>query len=92
MESNKRKQILTTKIIIETYGFRSARGDGDKVSVWLKIRFNSQNDDLVLAYPDDFNSSAVIEFNGAKKNPELAFNVLKEATGLVLAKWISTFK
>ena len=47
---------------------------------------------MLLTYPDDFALPAVIEFNDAKKNPELAFSTLKEATDLVLAKWISTLK
>ena len=90
--NKKRKQIFSTRIIVETYGFRSAKGDGDKVSAWFKIRFSDQGSDVVLNYPDDFASPAVIEFNDAKKNPELAFNTLKSATDLVLAKWISTLK
>jgi len=48
---------------------------------------------MLLTYPDDFElPAAIIEFNDAKRNPELAFNTLKDATDLVLAKWISTFK
>jgi len=89
---NKRKQILATKITVETYGFRSARGEGDKVSAWLKVRFSNHDTNVLLTYPDDFALPAVIEFIDAKKNPELAFSTLKAATDLVLAKWISTLE
>ena len=89
---SKRKQILATKITVETYGFHSAKGEGDTVSAWLKIRFSNKDNNLLLTYPDDFVLPAVIEFNDAKKSPELAFNTLKDATDLVLVKWISTLK
>lgn len=87
-----RQQISATKITIEKFGFHSAKGEGDKVSAWLKIRFSNQDGDVIVSYPDDFTSPAVIEFNDAKKNPELAFNTLKDATDLILDKWISTLK
>jgi hypothetical protein len=86
----KRKLASATKITVETFGFHSSIGEGDKVSAWLKMRFSSQDGELVLTYPDDFISPPVIDFNEAKKNPALAFNTLKDATDLVLTKWMST--
>lgn len=92
LEASGKRKISATKITVEIYGFHSAKGEGDKVSAWLKVRFTHPDGELLLTYPDDFASPAVIEFNDAKKNPELAFNTLKDATDVVLIKWLSILK
>ncbi len=78
----------STQIVIETYGFRTLPGEGDKVTAWLKIRFKGATGDNILTYPDDIQSPQTIELAEAKTNPELAYGLLNNAVQLVISRWV----
>lgn len=80
----------STQIVIEAYGFRTYPGEGDKVTAWLKMRFINNTTNVLLTYPDDFQSPQTIELTDAKTNPELAYGLLDNAVRLVISNWVST--
>lgn len=67
------------QVIIETYGFHTFPGDGDKVSPWLKVHFVGNGKDVLINYPADFTSPQLAELNDIKKNPQLAYGLLDHA-------------
>lgn len=80
----------STQVVIETYGFRTFPGEGDKVTAWLKMRFINGTNNIVLTYPDDFRSPQPIELTDAKTNPELAYGALDNAVHSVITRWVTS--
>jgi hypothetical protein len=84
------RTIAATQIVIDTYGFRTFPGEGDKVTPWLKIRFINNTNNMLLTYPDDFQSPQTLELADAKTNPELTFGQLNNAVQLVVSRWVTS--
>lgn len=93
LDSTKIPRVANTdtskQIVIDTYGFRTFPGEGDKVTAWLKVRFINNANNIVVTYPDDFDSPQTLELIEVKTNPELAYQLLNNAVDLVITHLIT---
>jgi hypothetical protein len=77
------------RIVIETYGFRTAPGD-DQVTAWMRMRFVTDGKEIIINYPADFESPATADLNKIKNDSVIAAKMLGDATDLVISKWLSS--
>lgn len=81
-----------TQVIVQTYGFHTFPGDGDKVTPWLKVHFIGNGKDILIDYPADFTSPQLAELNDVKTNPKLAYELLDNAVVEVISRWHENLK
>ena len=88
----KYKKQDVTNIVLDTYGFKTYPGEGDKVTAWLKIRFSGKAGEVILNYPGDFADPNAIALNEAKSNPDAAYKLLQDAVSRVFMSRFSNTK
>jgi len=83
----KQSDQLPLQVIIDTYGFHTVAGEGDKVSAWLKIRFVRNGAEVIINYPADFTSPKLAELPEVKTNPDLANGMINDAVARVVSRF-----
>ena len=79
----------SVSVVVDTYGFRSFPGEGDKVTAWIKLRFIEKTKESIVNYPADFESPKAIDLSEVKTNSKVATVALEDAITLSINKWFA---
>jgi hypothetical protein len=73
-------------IVIDRYGFRTAKGEGDMVTAWLVVNVSCKKSTIKITYPDDFSDPASASLSQIKTDADAAILLLSKASEQLLTK------
>ena len=92
LHSGKYQELGASDVYIDTYGFKTFPGEGDRVTAWLKVRFKENSDEVTLTFPDDSPGPEALELSEVKTNPEAAYHLLENAMRKILTARLAKLK
>ncbi len=89
---NRVKAIQNIQAKIEYFGFRTFPGGDDAVSAWLEVSLLIDGRKIEVRYPQDFADVEFANLSSVKSNPDVAYELLDDATERVVTHIVESIK